>query len=597
MASLYDSASLVMIPSGVKEDKLYSIKPTDGSGDFTFSRGSDIQATRVNASGLIEKARENEVKYSQEYGGSGTANWANVGTATITTDNTTAPDGTSTADKIAKASGSTSGVYQILSVSSGSVYTQSVYLKNDSNCDDMLLGCDLNPTNANLRFNPQTGAISSVGAGVIDSSATDVGSGWYRVSITYQTTSVTNTFLIYNLSSVASSFFAWGAQLNHGLIAQDYVATTTTAVVEGLTADLPRLDYSGGASCPSLLLEPSRTNLVTLSEYIGGWSGTNTLVVNNDTTSPEGVINAAEIESTSASGGHYIGSPNFAMTSGSDYSGSIFVKAGTGRYFQLFFGGVSFTTNGYANFDLQEGEVTAEGSAVTGDIEPYGNDWYRVSISGTSAATGAATLYVGIITSGTAPRVQSHTSVLSYHIWGGQTELGNYPTSLIPTYGTAAVRGREECEKTGVSSLIGQTNGTFFVEMKAAAPNAGFNNYWSIADAAGQNRLLIGQNSAPNQFRFYLDIGTSGQGFNYSVDDITTPNKAILRYTNSGENVSIFLNGVKKIDVSVGQSLNGTLSRIISDNGNSSQYCEYNTNQLLVFPTALTDAECIALTT
>ena len=59
MASLYDSASLVMIPSGVKEDKLYSIKPTDGSGDFTFSRGSDIQATRVNVSGLIEKAKVN----------------------------------------------------------------------------------------------------------------------------------------------------------------------------------------------------------------------------------------------------------------------------------------------------------------------------------------------------------------------------------------------------------------------------------------------------------------------------------------------------------------------------------------------------------
>ena len=59
MASLYDSASLVMIPSGVKEDKLYSIKPTNGDGDFTFSRGSDIEATRVNSSGLIEKAKVN----------------------------------------------------------------------------------------------------------------------------------------------------------------------------------------------------------------------------------------------------------------------------------------------------------------------------------------------------------------------------------------------------------------------------------------------------------------------------------------------------------------------------------------------------------
>ena len=63
MATTYDKASLVMIPSGYKDDKLYSIKPTDGSGDLTFSRdGSGASpATRVNASGLIEKGRTNEL--------------------------------------------------------------------------------------------------------------------------------------------------------------------------------------------------------------------------------------------------------------------------------------------------------------------------------------------------------------------------------------------------------------------------------------------------------------------------------------------------------------------------------------------------------
>ena len=50
--SLFDDASLVMIPSAYKDGKLYSIKPTDGSGDFTFSRST--AATRVNADGLIE---------------------------------------------------------------------------------------------------------------------------------------------------------------------------------------------------------------------------------------------------------------------------------------------------------------------------------------------------------------------------------------------------------------------------------------------------------------------------------------------------------------------------------------------------------------
>ena len=69
MATTYDKASLVMIPSGYKDDKLYSIKPTDGSGDFTFSRdGSGASpATRVNSDGNIEKGRENLLLQSNTF--------------------------------------------------------------------------------------------------------------------------------------------------------------------------------------------------------------------------------------------------------------------------------------------------------------------------------------------------------------------------------------------------------------------------------------------------------------------------------------------------------------------------------------------------
>ena len=57
--SLLNKASLIQIPSGYKDGTLYSAKPTNGDGDFTFSRGSNLAATRVNSEGLIEKGREN----------------------------------------------------------------------------------------------------------------------------------------------------------------------------------------------------------------------------------------------------------------------------------------------------------------------------------------------------------------------------------------------------------------------------------------------------------------------------------------------------------------------------------------------------------
>jgi hypothetical protein len=55
--TLFDDASLVLIPSGIKASKVYSVKPEDGTGDFTFGRAST--ATRTNASGVIESVASN----------------------------------------------------------------------------------------------------------------------------------------------------------------------------------------------------------------------------------------------------------------------------------------------------------------------------------------------------------------------------------------------------------------------------------------------------------------------------------------------------------------------------------------------------------
>ena len=63
--SLFDSASLVVTPNGIKEDKLYSIKPTDGSGDLVVTRATT--ATRVNSDGLIEVTPYNLFTYSEQF--------------------------------------------------------------------------------------------------------------------------------------------------------------------------------------------------------------------------------------------------------------------------------------------------------------------------------------------------------------------------------------------------------------------------------------------------------------------------------------------------------------------------------------------------
>jgi hypothetical protein len=83
---------------------------------------------------------------------------------------------------------------------------------------------------------------------------------------------------------------------------------------------MPRLDYSGGASCPSLLLEPSRQNLNPYSEYFGTfWNGLGTeTITSNYGVSPEGLSNATRFQATSAGrGGMYA---SIAVNNGTTYT-------------------------------------------------------------------------------------------------------------------------------------------------------------------------------------------------------------------------------------------------------------------------------------
>ena len=103
--SFYDDASLIMYPSGYKANKIYSLKPTDGSGDLDFTRSNDT-ATRVNSAGLIEKVRTNLVLQSNTFNTS----WV-LSNATVSS-GATDPNGGSTAWTLNKTASQTFHLYQ-----------------------------------------------------------------------------------------------------------------------------------------------------------------------------------------------------------------------------------------------------------------------------------------------------------------------------------------------------------------------------------------------------------------------------------------------------------------------------------------------------
>jgi hypothetical protein len=144
--------SITMIPSGYKYQKVYSVLPTNGDGDLTFSRNN--AGSRVNKNGLIEQvatyvprldysdgscpslllepASTNLALYSEDFSQS---NWS-VFDASKSANSVVSPDGTLNGARITALSGTNRAFQQVVSVSAdplnNRVFTGSIYIKSSS---------------------------------------------------------------------------------------------------------------------------------------------------------------------------------------------------------------------------------------------------------------------------------------------------------------------------------------------------------------------------------------------------------------------------------------------------------------------------------
>jgi len=467
--SLLSQASLCVTPNAYKEGKLYSVIPSDGSGDMSVTRATT--ATRVNSAGLVELVPYNLVGYSEQFDN---AYWSKSGT-TITANNSISPSGIQDADKITPIStGISKWVERAFPTTVGIAYTNTCFVKSDGFNWVILHHID---GNVGAWFNVSNGTIGTITSGCT-ATIENYGNGWYRCSVT----KVVNGSTGYNVTQLADAnnstnatasgsngLLIWGAQAVEGSTALPYQKTETRL-------NIPRLDYSNG-TCPSLLVEPQRTNLLTYSSSFdnAGWAKENATSIGNISTSPSGIFDADTITDDSNLSRHII-YQSFSGDLAISRAFSTYAKQNTLRYLVL---GVTNSSDVHAYtaiFDLQTGTVTdtkTNGAAtISASIENVGNGWYRCSVTGTM--TSGTANYFPII--GTSDRPQFTGALLNNNfpiysgtgkdllIWGAQIELGNYQTSYIPTTSASVTRNADVISKTGISSLIGQTEGTLFVD-------------------------------------------------------------------------------------------------------------------------------------
>lgn len=288
--SLYQKASLVQIPSGYKaaDDKLYSVVPSNGNGDFTID--SDADATRVNKDGLIESVVADQARLNYDFtnpqdphlllepsrtqlAGYPTAitsaNGYGLTNGTLTANDSTAPDGSLTASTF-EATSALGQFQKVKGGSSGVEYSVSVYVKRKTGTGTVYLRAVEN-TNT----------------------AVTVTDEWTRVSATVTSTS-TNVRFGMALGTSGDEIYVWGFQVEAGSYPTSFIPNADNSEVtrtedfcnipsglgnvlntsEGtlfVDVEVPRVSSTGSYERIVLSDQNASTDRIFIDNYGGNW--------------------------------------------------------------------------------------------------------------------------------------------------------------------------------------------------------------------------------------------------------------------------------------------------------------------------------------
>ena len=265
--------------TGSNSGSVFSQLPTNGTGDFIFTRSTT--GSYINSSGFIATSSAHEPRIFNYYSGSNTcpgfliepsaqnlclqsealntSPWTlPSGYATITPNAILSPANTLTADQIIYTTESTARANQVIVLSNSTTYTLSAFIKNNTfvsgevgrvllrfennlnSPNDFDMRAVIDPTNIGAATFSLIGTAGTGTSGTVSGSVQDYGNGWWRVRVTGTTGAAAATATA-NLriqqsglqsvgDNITRSLYVWGVQLETGSVATSYIPTTTAAV-------------------------------------------------------------------------------------------------------------------------------------------------------------------------------------------------------------------------------------------------------------------------------------------------------------------------------------------------------------------------------
>ena len=337
-------------------------------------------------------------------------------------------------------------------------------------------------------------------------------------------------------------------------------------LIETVSANVPRLNYNfiDGVVQPDphLLLEPERTNSLTYSE---DFTGSNWFIQNsasltpNNVVAPDGTLTASTLQNadgTSISGNVLQKNITFS----SDCVTSIYIKS------------LGSTTVALCS-------RTANGTQTFTSYNISGNEWKRFDRFINASSSALNQFSIG----GTNGDIA---------VWGAQVEAGSYPTSYIPTSGSAVTRTVDTCGDAGNGTII-KAEGSLFVDF-TTSNSANLKRIYIISNTDFNNSIFI-QLSGTSFAVQVVSGGTTVYSWGFAIT-LSDRHKLALRYKDGDS--QLYYNGVQQTASATAGTWfsEGLLNKFtFSPSSFFNFYGEIY--QAMVFNEALSDSELQTLTT
>lgn len=488
-ADSLDKNTLEIDQSKLDETLLNNVNDIKSLFSFSFT-SSDPRVTLLgfngetsyNASGytlnLQPNSGNNQFQYSEQLDN---AYWSAT-RGSVSADAIAAPNGNTTADGlVGDVSNDTHYIEtaSAMSVTAGDSYTMSVYAKQGANDSARLQLAGANfPTDTYADFDLSTGTLTSQGNGVDGVEVEDVGDGWYRISVTGTASATGNaTMQMHSLDGANATYTG-----------------------DGSTVD----SYFFGAQ-----LEPAAAAVTHIDSYTATNATVQTSAGQND---PDGGLNATEIIGDATSGEHGLTNATSAtVTSGESYDFVTYLHAGDKPRAQLSLEGGVFAADTNVDVDLSTGAVVSTGAgADSAAIEDVGGGWYRVTLSATASASGAATAEVLAVDASTGTTFTGDGATANTYLYDAKLVPSDAksPGDYVPTTSSAVTGATASANVDGTAD--GADDGTVTVADGVATVNSG---------GAEGLRLFFSSLEFPSSIDMSFTVGVGAQMY-FAINDL-----------------------------------------------------------------------------